>query len=217
MYRGCVAQISGTLRLAVDGVPAPETIRCAGPWQRVPRSGPAVLATIHADWDLLLRALIATDKLHEIAVVSLPSGDAAVDQLLATQRAALGARTIPWEQAAMGSLRELRAGRMVGLLADRAYARDTMTVRVGRHTLRLPTGPLALAQRVGCPFIPMACVPHPRGMLLVCAEPLDPARDGILTCLRKWARFQVRVLAASPSRWVAFHPVWNQRSDTPQV
>jgi len=60
----------------------------------------------------------------------------------------------------------------------------------------------------------MACVRNARGMLLVCAGPLDPARDGIATCLRAWARFQVRVLAANPTRWVAFHPVWDVNPQT---
>jgi lauroyl/myristoyl acyltransferase len=215
MYRNCAAQVAGTLRLARAGLPAAETVRFAGPWHRVPRTGPAVLATLHADWDTLLQALTATGRLHGVAVVALPAGDPVVDHLLAAQRAAAGARTIPWQQAAVGCLRELRAGRMVGLLADRAYSPESCLVRVGRHALSLPTGPLELARRAACPFIPMACVRHSRGVMLVCADPLHPNRDGVRSCLRSWARFQLRVLAANPSRWVAFHPVWAEVSPAP--
>ena len=226
MYRACTAQVLFTLRL---GTVSPATVspaavlpatalktlgelRLVGPWHALPARGAVVIATLHADWDALLLALTATGLLAEVAVAALPAGDAAVDRQLAALRAAAGAATIPWERAAGGCLRELRAGRAVGVLADRAYSAAAIEVRVGSERLRLPAGPLELARRTGCPFMPMACVRMTGRTLLVCTHPLDPVRDGMDACVRAWARFQLRVLAANPSRWVAFHPVWAART-----
>ena len=208
-YRTCAEQLAFSLRLDRFRERDLGQLRIVDPWHALPLNGPAVLATMHADWDALLAVLGARGLVRDWAAIVLPSGDAWLDALVLRLRAAGGATTLGWTTAASDALRHLRRGGVVGVLADRDYGGGTVEMRIGRRVVRLPTGPVELARRSGSPLVPAACLRTRGGALLVIGRPLFPAALGSRAAL-ELARFQVQVLSAAPARWVAFHRIWER-------
>jgi KDO2-lipid IV(A) lauroyltransferase len=206
-YRACAEGLAFTLRLdRLHPADLPDR-QALDPWSVLPLRGPAVLASVHADWDALLACLHLHAAAERLAVIVLPAGDAAVDAMLAALRSAAGAETLPWLSSGRAALRHLRAGGVVGVLADRAYSGMAMAVTVGGMQLQLPTGPAELARRSGVPLIPAACLRTRDRTVVVLGKPIAVASCGLHAALQQLARFQIQVLTANPSRWIAFHPV----------
>lgn len=208
-YRGCAEGLALTLRLDRLGPRDLPGLTIIDPHRVLPLRGPAVLATVHADWDAMLGCLARHQLVEGLAAIALPAGDESVDRLLAELRGAAGAASIPWQGAARGALRHLRDGGVVGVVGDRDYTGTAIAVRVGGRVLRAPTGPADLARRAGCPLVPMACLRGRGRTVLAVGKPLDPRVMGAAEATRTFIRFQIRLLSASPGRWVAFHPIWN--------
>lgn len=207
-YRACAEGVALTLRLDRLRPRDLPGLTIVDPHRILPLRGPAVLATVHADWDAMLGCLSRHRLVEGLASIALPAGDEAVDRLLAEVRGAAGASAIPWQGAARGALRHLRAGGVVGVLGDRDYSGTAMEVHVGGRILLAPTGPADLARRAGCALVPMACLRGRGRTMLVAGKPLDPRSMGTEEATRAFIRFQLRLLSAAPGRWVAFHPIW---------
>ena len=206
-YRACAEGMAFTLRLdRLHTADLPER-QALDPYSVLPLRGPAVLAGIHADWDALLACLHLHGAADQLAVIVLPAGDPAVDATLATLRSAAGAETLPWITSGRAALRHLQAGGVVGVLADRAYSGMAVSVEIGGMTLQVPSGPAELARRSGAPLIPAACLRTRDRTVVVIGQPIPVAACGTRVALQQLVRFQIQVLSANPSRWVAFHPV----------
>jgi lauroyl/myristoyl acyltransferase len=205
-YRACAEQLLFSLRLDRRHDRDLGRVRLVDPWSVLPLAGPAVLATVHADWDALLAETAGRGLLVETATVALPSGDPWIDALLAGLRASAGVATLPWNGAARHAWRHLQNRGILGVLADRDYAGDGFQVHTMQGTWRMARGPLALAARHQCPVVPMACLRQRGAALVVVGQPCWPHLLGEQEAARVLARFQLQVLSAAPSRWVAFHP-----------
>lgn len=207
-YRACAEGLAFTMRLDRLRPRDLPGLTIIDPHAVLPLRGPAVMATVHADWDALLGGIALGGLIQDLAAISLPAGDPVVDRLLADLRATAGASPIPWAAAARGALRHLRDGGVVGVVGDRDYTGTAIAVRIGGRAIQAPTGPADLARRAGCPLVPMACLRGRGRTLLVVGRPLDPRDCGTAATTRDFMRFQLRVLSAAPGRWVAFHPTW---------
>ncbi|TVR08151.1 MAG: hypothetical protein EA401_14345 [Planctomycetota bacterium] len=182
-----------------------------------------ILCTIHCHWELLLavgRSLGLTDSLR---VIARSHDDPRVDALFDRLRAAHGARSVLLDEAPLASLRALRRGRCLGIVADRDYTNHGRTTHfAGRH-LPLPIGPAALALQTSSPIIPLLLLRqgHKRLILLAGKTLIPPDLDGgsnkhqLLAALhQQLATTLNRFVHAAPSQWVAFHSLQNNAQHT---
>ena len=213
-YHACADHLMHMLRM--DHVAhKPQAVQLCDPWKVFATAseqggipGPLILATLHQDWTRILAALHAHGLVADLAVIALPAGDTWADAELAHLHQCLGATVLPWAQAPRAALRHLRSGGIVGLLADRDYAGDGLSMRCAGRTWQVPTGPAKLALHTGALVVPFVWIRQ----TLVVGRPIAVRTAAeVNSATREIARFQLRVLAANPGRWVAFHPVWGSR------
>ena len=213
-YHACADHLAHMLRMD-RVVRKPQAIRLCDPWNVFANAteqggirGPLILATLHQDWTRILAALQTHGLVSDLAVLALPSGDVWADAELAHLHQSLEATVLPWAQAPRAALRHLRRGGVVGLLADRDYAGDGLVLQCAGRTWRVPTGPAKLALHMGAGIVPFVWIRQ----TLVVGKPITVRSAAeVDSATRELARFQLRVLAANPGRWVAFHPVWGKQ------
>ena len=93
-YRACAEGLAFTLRLDRLRPRDLPGLTIVDPHGVLPLRGPAVMATVHADWDAMLGCIALHRLAENLAAVSLPAGDPAIDRLLEGQRASAGASAI---------------------------------------------------------------------------------------------------------------------------
>lgn len=156
--------------------------------------GPMALATHRASAAIVAEAI--PPKLFELINRQL--------------RGSLGTRFIP-ASAPLALHRVLRAGGILGVVADRAIAAVTLTVPFFGRETRLPVGHLHLAARTGAALIPGFAHPGPppRGDVHPeLALELGKGDDIVRENLRRWAAILERVIAQAPEEWHVFERMW---------
>ncbi len=185
------------------------------------RSGrPGVFVSGHlANWNLL--PLAARSSGLPMSVIYRPQSNPVVERLLAGWRDALGCRFLDVEQATRPLLRELQAGRSVGLLMDQRYDRGVRVPFFGREATTT-TVPARIALRLGLPLVPTR-VQRLRGARFVITvyRPVEPepgldedtaARRMTETVNGLFARW----IAAAPDQWLCTKRRWpRQRLQMP--
>jgi len=114
---------------------------------------PAIYVTAHlANWELVA-ATIARSGIP-LSVIYGPQRNPVLERMLQRQRKSLGCRFIASKNGVRRLLRELRAGRSVGLLPDQRVEQGQPVPFFGREA---PTSiaPAWLALKLGCPLIPV--------------------------------------------------------------
>ena len=101
----------------------------------------------------------------------------------------------------------LDAGAVVVMQADRAMpGQKAQVVPFARGHVRLPLGPLRLAQMTGSPIVPVFTVRRPDGKFHISIEPpIDAASDDALPQL---AAVLARFIAAHPEQWLVLEPAF---------
>ncbi len=127
-------------------------------------------------------------------------------------RAAMGLQIVTTD-APLGIVRALRAGKVFGLLADRAVTGVGERVPFfGREAL-LPSVHIALALRTGVPVVP-GFSSRERGRLTASFEPeLELVATGdrnadVREGVRRWALVLERYVRRTPEQWTVFEPFW---------
>ena len=134
-------------------------------------------------------------------------------------RTSMGARI---EIANTHSLRalvnELRAGGMIGLVADRDFGETGRPVTLFDAETTLPSGPIKLARQTGAPLVPWLgfrehTYQRRRGFVVMSEPPIYVARtanrDADIACgLQQLAELYERAISQAPDQWVMFQPVW---------
>lgn len=114
---------------------------------------PAVYITAHlANWELAASAIAGTGV--PLSVVYAPQTNPLLDRMLQSQRRLPGCRFIGKHNAVRWLVREIRAGRSVGLLPDQRMDSGKSLPFFGLTTPS-PTTPAWLALKTGCPLIPV--------------------------------------------------------------
>ncbi|HEV8065395.1 MAG TPA: phosphatidylinositol mannoside acyltransferase [Acidimicrobiales bacterium] len=108
----------------------------------------------------------------------------------------------------------LRAGRLVGLVADRDLVGDGVEVEFFGEKTSLPGGAALLALRTGAPLFPCAVYqePHGRGHGVI-RPPLEIERTSSLRhdvrrVTQELARHFEELIGAEPAQWHMFQPNW---------
>jgi lauroyl/myristoyl acyltransferase len=132
-----------------------------------------------------------------------------------SQRASLGLTVLPpGPDTTVRLLDTLRAGRVVGLLADRDLGGKGIEVELFGEKTTLPGGPALLALRSGAPLMTCAIYQRPRGLYhAVLQGPLDSTRTGRLRqdvqrLTEEMALSLEGLIRLAPEQWHLFQPNW---------
>jgi KDO2-lipid IV(A) lauroyltransferase len=216
-YRRFLEHLLDTFRLPQLRTPWPRRLRIIDPWGVLakPWDGPRVLATVHANWELLAPVLRGLGIRASNRSIVLGREDQRVDRLFERARAAHRIRAVRHDRAPLASLRALREGRTVGIVADRDYSGHGLELRCGNRVARLPAGPAALAVQTGADIVPAMVVRDGRdAVVLIIAKPLrtqagEPRKAAVQRLGQELGNTLLRLLRAAPGQWVAFHPYWS--------
>lgn len=189
-----------------------------GVYRTPPYAGAAVFTTVHCNWELGMAMCHARGLITEIGAIALSHGDEAIDALFERLRARFGCRSLLLDRAPLASLRALKDGQRLAVVAERDYTGTGMAVRFAGQTTRMPVGPAALAVQTGAPIIPS--VLFRRGtsrFTLIVGRPVRAApgaarSEEVAALTRRLAGVYARFIAAAPSQWVAFHDAWDRPS-----
>lgn len=131
------------------------------------------------------------------------------------QRRALGLTVVPLGGDSGGTvLKALRAGGLVGLLADRDIEGHGVEVELFGEVTTLPAGPATLALRTGATLITAAVYSGPgRDHVGVVGPPIDTSRTGSLRAdvtrmTQDLARVMEGFVRRAPEQWHLYQPNW---------
>ena len=176
-----------------------------------------VVVTLHlGQWEVGLRFLAGDGR--PVNVVVRPDERAGGSRYEAEARAdpnirILAAGDSPWNS--LDLLLALRRGEMVAVQGDRAFGGAPRRVGLFGAPVDLPVGPLLLAQAAGAPLV-LICLPfrghgryrvHIDGPLRV-----GPGEAAIDAALADYRRRVQAAIAAYPTQWFNFYPVWEERA-----
>ncbi len=173
---------------------------------------PALLVAAHlANWEL--PAAVAARLGVPMTVVHAPRADPRIEALLQRRRRALGCRFLPKEASPHALLKELRAGRSLGLLLDQRHDAGEPVTFFGRPAWA-PIAPALIAARLDVPFVPVRVerlegarfrlTLEPPIALHPVGEPRAVARD---TMQRLYALFEAWI-AERPEQWLCIKRRW---------
>lgn len=208
---------SFALRALRAGAFQPPQLELVDPWGTFaarPFPGAAVFTTVHANWLMALGAYHHLGLIRSIEAIKLSHGDPAVDALFERVIAPLGCRSLMLDRAPLASLRALKEGRPLAVVAERDYKGTGLPLRFAGEITRMPIGPAALAVQTGAPVIPSLMARRSASrFVLIIGRPVraDPTRakgEQVAELTRRLAAVHARFIAAAPSQWVAFHDAW---------
>ena len=149
-----------------------------------------------------------------VAVVALPHDDPRMDRLFNQQRQRCGLTVIPLgADAAARSLRSLRDGFLLGLLGDREFSGNGLTLRVDGWKATLPRGPATLSLRAQVPVVPSFLIREGVWKFRFCFEPIvwpqtrQVNEASIVTLTQTYAAIFERYLTRFPEQWLMFQPI----------
>ncbi len=177
-YRNFAIALSEGLRLGrlPEAYLGGDRLSLIDPWRvfaHRPIPGPAILVTVHSNWELMLAAASRLRLIEQVEAITLSQGDATIDHLFDRKRAAVGCRSLLLDRAPLAALRALKGDRVLGILADRDYTGGGVVVRFAGAPMALPAGPAALSVQTGAPIIPMFLARNgPGRFMLLVAKPI---------------------------------------------
>ena len=143
-----------------------------------------------------------------------------VDDLFDRMRAGHGASSLLLDKAPLASLRALRNGEILGIVADRDYTGNGLAMDLAGRKMPIPVGPAALSVQTGAPIIPMLLARRGTSAFsLIVAKPIKADNLTNKTAqmpdlLSQLAKTMDRFIHAVPSQWMAFHDL--DKPDTQQ-
>ena len=129
-------------------------------------------------------------------------------------RSSAGIRIVPVEHARRELAATLRAGRSVGLVADRDLTGGGILMPFFGHPAPIPAGPALLAVETGAPLFVGGARRVGRlrylGRMTLLEVPTEgPRRERVLTLMRQTVAVFEDLIAQAPEQWwAAFQPIW---------
>jgi phosphatidylinositol dimannoside acyltransferase len=198
----------------------PPRVTLHDPWRVFadrPIDGPAILATVHCNWEIALGLYHHLGLITGVEVIALSHGDDDIDAMFERMRNAVHGHSLLLDRAPLASLRALRDGKILGVVGDRDYSGNGVRIQFAGETMSIPVGSAALSTQTNAPIIP--CLIARRGTTgfdIFIAKPLRPdptlsKTDQVTALTRALTANFVRFIAAAPSQWVAFHDPWAKK------
>lgn len=135
--------------------------------------------------------------------------------MLRVRGAGLGLRIIPAKGAAQVMSSELKAGGIVGMVADRNIVGTGVPVSLFGSSARLPISPALLAVESGARLYVAAVVREPRGRYTGYIREVKIPEDGDRMARTRVAlagisrAFEELILKAPEQWWTLFYPIWD--------
>lgn len=176
--------------------------------------GVAFVTPHFGHWDLAAVALAAHCPPDTIHAVAESFSDPRLDELVLGKRRDYGIAVIGMD-AVREMVRVLRAGKVLGLLADRPVGPDDgVPVTFFGHRTHIPAGAAVLASLARCPIVPgyLRLRPDGRweGRILPSIEPVrtgDRERD-VQATMQLVVEALERIISRSPHQWYMFRAMW---------
>lgn len=173
-----------------------------------------IIASAHfGSFEMVSQTLIA--KSLEVTFLIAHFRPQAVSEFVTSLRESQGLRLMETGPSVLlHAARELKAGRIVGILADRNVEQHGVELPFFGDPAIIPTGPARLALQTGAIIVPCFCVRLSNERYAVAVdEPIIPVRtgnteaDSTAIMARVVAAYE-RHIGAHPQQWVLFKPVW---------
>jgi KDO2-lipid IV(A) lauroyltransferase len=171
-----------------------------------------ILVTLHlGNFDFVGQVLLARGYRLTVPVERMQPH--ALFDFLVEQRTKNGINIVPVEHAPRELIRALRSGELVGLAGDRNIAGKTVTLPVFGLPAPLPTGPMSLARRTGCPVVLAVGIREGPGRFrgMMQAVPMTFSGNGALDDAHNLATFvelMEQMVALFPGQWLVFRRFW---------
>lgn len=150
-----------------------------------------------------------------VTIVARPLDNPLLDARLTAMRERAGCRVVSKREAARTLLRTLRAGGIVGILADqRARPPDGVAVPFFGRPALTTTSVARLAARTGALFLPVVCLRIAPGRYrLVYSEPFDvmaipPEERGVEQLTARVTALVESQVRTAPEQWLWHHDRW---------
>lgn len=179
--------------------------------------GVMLLSAHLGNWEWLAAASVA--RALPLSLLVAPQRNPQVQAVIGSCRGAQGVEVLVTKRGPADLrelIRALRAGQLVGTLADQDAGRDGFFVDFLGRPASCALGPFRIARRAGAPVIFVFSVREGFNHRIVVDEPLrsDPSRDEEEE-IRAWARLYHERLAAwiarHPEQWFWVHRRWKSR------
>lgn len=173
---------------------------------------PAVYVSAHlANWELV--AALLTTKGIPLSAVYGPQGNPVLEALIQGRRRSSGCRFVAKTHALAQLIREIHAGRSVGLLSDQRVDSGEAVRFFGREA-PTTTSPAWLAMKLNCPLVPVQVErigdAHYRVTfhtpLLTGCEPADP--DRMLKATTELNALFEQWIRRRPEQWLCLKRRW---------
>lgn len=167
-----------------------------------------ILVTGHiGNWE---RAAVWISHQHPMSVIARPANDPATDELINGIRKDGGYEVIPRGDSARQIIQTLKRNEILGILCDQ-NAQDIYIPFFG-HQAGTAVGPGAIAERVGCPLLPMTCTWQEPGRYRIRfyppfhAPPKEGAKgEATMRLINGWLE---EVIRENPAQWLWIHDRW---------
>jgi len=157
---------------------------------------------------------------YKVSVVGRELYDPRLDRLLVKNRESVGLENIPSQAGIRPVIRTLRAGRVLGVLADQdsSRVRGVFVDFFGRPA-RTPAGPGLLSYKIRSPIIPMAILRKGRDRYKIIVKPEvelgfsgDREKD-LIDVTQKYTRVLESIIREYPDQWLWMHDRWKSKPE----
>lgn len=183
----------------------------------------AIFLTAHfGNWELAAQA-IAVYVDRPLHIIVKTQRNPLVDRRLVGWRTKFGARLIPMDNAVREVLRVLKDAEMVGLAADQAASKESISVEFFGRSVPTFAGPAAFALKTGAPLILGLAERQPDGTYIMrlaeipSADLGEHSDEAVLELTRRQVRMTEEMIRRSPGQWMWMHKRWKHVADRPGV
>ena len=167
----------------------------------------------------LLAAYTAQEG-YKCGVIGRELYDKRLDDILITNRTAMGLVNVRTDDSPMTIIRLLKTGHAIGFLIDTDSFRVSgeLTEFFGRPA-KTPIGPTQLGLMSGAAFIPMFCLSFPGGKYRIIfgeeliPESRDRSRENVYRITSQMTKVIENLIRQYPEQWIWMHNRWHTRPE----
>ena len=159
-------------------------------------------------------------KGYKLSVVGRELYDPRLDRLLVENRENVGLENIPSSAGVKPILKALRAGKILGVLADQDSSRVRgVFVNFFGRPARTPVGPALLAYKTGSPIVPMAIVRKNDNKYKIIVKPpvelsfSENREKDIADITQKCTQVLESIIREHPDQWLWMHDRWKSKPE----